>query len=347
VASLRRCGLTGSCEVDKRGGALLQNERVNAGACFCQSVVVFVLTLVLAACCSSAVGVAISPTPPSSLGVSETTSITANVTGDSSNAGVDWTVNCTPTGACGSFNPTHTSSGTATIFTAPGTVPSDGSVTITATSTAKTSALAQSTIDITSTSTALTVSFATAPPAYLPLNQSSAITAVVHNDTSNEGIDWTVTCASGSACGVVNPAHTDGGVFMNYTAPSAVPSGNTVTLTATSTFDPTATATAVVTIAAAGITVAFDTVPPTSLAVNTPVTLSATVTGDTANAGVDWKATCQTAGLCGSFSPTHTASGGTTTYTAPATIPAGGTTTITASSKANPSGNVSATVTIN
>jgi hypothetical protein len=75
--------------------------------------------------------------------------------------------------------------------------------------------------------------------------------------------------------------------------------------------------------------------------------LSATVTGDTANAGVDWKATCQTAGLCGSFSPTHTASGGTTTYTAPATIPAGGTTTITASSTANPSGNVSANVTIN
>ena len=306
-----------------------------------------VLALGLGGCSSSSTSVAISPTPPSSLGVSETTSVTANVTGDSSNAGVDWTANCTPTGACGSFNPTHTNSGSATIYTAPATVPSNGSVTITATSTAKTSAIAQWTINITSTSTAVSVSFATAPPKFVPVNQSAAITAVVNNDTSKEGIDWTLTCASGSSCGAVNPAHTDGGAFVNFTAPSAVPSGNTVTLTATSTFDPTATASAVITISAAGITVAFETPPPSSLAVNTGANMSATVTGDTANAGVDWKVTCQTAGLCGSFSSAHTTSGGTTTYTAPATIPAGGNVTITASSTANPSGTVSAIVTIN
>ena len=45
-------------------------------------------------------------TPPSSINVSATAQIAATVANDPSNAGVDWS--CTPTSACGSFNPTHT-----------------------------------------------------------------------------------------------------------------------------------------------------------------------------------------------------------------------------------------------
>jgi hypothetical protein len=344
LLSSRRCGLLGWRRHPGSAGSITASSSL---------VQYLLLAVPLAAafglfgCSSSSVNISISPAPPTSLVIGETASLTANVTGDSSNAGVDWTVSCTPTGACGSFTPTHTNSGSTTTYTAPAAVPSNGSVTITATSTAKTTAVAQSTITITSTSTALNVSFVTPPPQFLPVNQSAAITAMVNNDTSNEGIDWTVTCASGSACGSLSPAHTDGGAFVNYTAPSAIPTGNTVTLTATSTFDPTIAASATITISAAGISVAFDSVPPASLALNTPVNLSATVTGDSANAGVDWKVTCLTAGLCGSFSSAHTASGGSTTYTAPPSIPAGGTVTITASSTANPSGSVSANVTIN
>ena len=86
--------------------------------------------------------------------------------------------------------------------------------------------------------------------------------------------------------------------------------------------------------------------PPASLEVGLTTTLSATVTGDTQNAGVDWTVTCGSAN-CGSFSPTHTASGASTTYTAPTTPPTGGTVTITAASTASTSGaNASATITI-
>lgn len=66
-------------------------------------------------------------------------------------------------------------------------------------------------------------------------------------------------------------------------------------------------------------------------------TLTATAAPNTGNAGVNWSATCGSAGACGSFSlsPAHTVSGGSITYTAPATVPDGGIVTIVASSAAS------------
>lgn len=65
---------------------------------------------------------------------------------------------------------------------------------------------------------------------------------------------------------------------------------------------------------------------PATLTINQSVNLTATVTYDSSDAGVDW--TCSsTSGDCGTFVPVHTASGGTTVFTAPATT---GTVTITA-----------------
>ncbi len=85
---------------------------------------------------------------------------------------------------------------------------------------------------------------------------------------------------------------------------------------------------------------------PASVEVQLSVPLSATVTGDTENAGVDWSVTCGSA-ACGSFNPVHTASGANTTYTAPATPPTGGTVTISATSTDSTNGaSASATVTI-
>jgi len=54
------------------------------------------------------------------------------VSNDPASGGVTWS--CTPTGSCGSFNPQTTASGASTTYTAPASVPSSGSVTITATS---------------------------------------------------------------------------------------------------------------------------------------------------------------------------------------------------------------------
>jgi hypothetical protein len=74
------------------------------------------------------------------------------------------------------------------------------------------------------------------------------------------------------------------------------------------------------------VTIAFQPEPGASLAVGFSESLTAVVTNDPQNEGVDWNLVCQTApGTCGTLSAAHTASGTATTYTAPATISTGST----------------------
>ncbi len=303
--------------------------------------------LVWAACSNShSVTVTITAAPPTTMGVDAVANVTATVSNDSSNAGVDWSATCGSGSVCGSFNPTHTNSGSPTVYTAPSTIPAGNTVTITATSTAQHSAFAQANTTIATGVTTISVSFAVAPPQYLPVSQSTALTAIVTNDTTSAGVDWTVSCASTGACGSITPTHTTGSAFASYTAPSTIPSGNTVTITAASTADPAATVNATIFIAAGNITVSFATPPPATLGVNSSVTVSANVANDNTDAGVDWTVTCGTPGSCGSVNPAHTASSGATVYTAPSSVPFGSTVTITATSTANSAGTVSGNVTI-
>ncbi len=95
-----------------------------------------------------AIAVALTPTPPTSLAASATASITAVVTNDSQNKGVTWSVTCGSSGACGSFNPTSTTSGSATTYTAPAAIPTSNTVTVTATSVTDTTKSATATITI-------------------------------------------------------------------------------------------------------------------------------------------------------------------------------------------------------
>ncbi len=85
--------------------------------------------------------------------------------------------------------------------------------------------------------------------------------------------------------------------------------------------------------------------PPGSLEVSYMTQLGAQVVNDTAAAGVDWSVSCTSAD-CGSISPAHTASGGATTFTAPATVPTGVTVTVTATSTTDPTASQSSPVTI-
>lgn len=72
----------------------------------------------------------------------------------------------------------------------------------------------------------------------------------------------------------------------------------------------------------AGVTIAFQSAPPTSLAINATTQVTAVVSNDSSNSGVDWVLTCQTGGTtCGTVSPSHTASGSPTTYTPPSSLP--------------------------
>ena len=90
-----------------------------------------------------------------------------------------------------------------------------------------------------------------------------------------------------------------------------------------------------------GVSIALSTAPSSTMAAAATATVAATVSNDSASGGVDWS--CSPAGSCGSFSPTHTASGASTTYTAPATA---GSVTITATSTSNHAAVASATITV-
>lgn len=196
----------------------------------------------------AAISVAFSAQAPSSLVTSATASLTAIVSNDSKNAGVNWS--CAPSSACGSFSAASTASGAATTYTAPAAVPTAGTVTVTATSVTDTTKTASATITITAPAPAITVTLTPTPPSSLVSGTTASLTAVVANDSKSAGVNWSVTCGSSGACGSFNPTGTASNSATTYTAPAAVPTSNTVTVTATSVTDPTKNAQATITITA-------------------------------------------------------------------------------------------------
>lgn len=400
------------------------------------------------------ISVAMTQVPPTSLIVGATATVSATVTSDVANAGVDWVATCGSAPNCGSFSPSHTASGATTTYTAPLGVPAHNTVSIAALSTTDHSKAFATTVTITSTVTAITIiqppaatmpagailnlgasvdgdpanlgvdwtatcsttigpvtcsssglhstpggtaafvvpqsisvpgtnqiqsligtsisitAFATAdhsftatasftvtdpisinitqaPPVTMLTGATAPVIAVVTNDTTNSGVTWSVSCPN-DPCGTVTPVQTASGIAATFTAPPTVPSPNpppglqvTITAFATATGLPGTSSTVV------RSSVIVNIVAPISVKITTPIanntltqnssaSIAAVVSNDSANAGVDWTVTCGSAGACGSFSASHTASGGPTTFTAPAAVPAGGIITITATSTTDP-----------
>jgi hypothetical protein len=288
---------------------------------------------------SAGLSITFAKQPPASLQSGSQATISTTVTNDSGGKGVDWTLACASS-ICGSLNPIHTASNSPTTFTAPAVIPTGNAVTITATATADTSKTATATVLI--TGAAISIAFVQAPPASLMTGAKSAISAVVSSDSSNAGVDWMVTCGNPN-CGSLQPTHSASGSTVTYAAPTAIVTAFAVTITATASADTSKSVVAKVTITLPAIY--FSQPPPASMATSAQAVVSATVLNDPANLGVDWSVTCSSSD-CGSFNPTHTASGSATTYTAPATVPAGSTVTITARATANSSETVTAKVTI-
>lgn len=191
------------------------------------------------------ISVSLSSQRVTTMQVGTATTISATVSNDSLNGGVTWSVSC-GTSSCGSFNPTKTSSGANTTYTAPATVPSAGVVTVTATSLSDPTKSATASITIT-TAPAISVALTTPPPSSLATGATANIIASVTGDSANAGVTWTVTCGS-SQCGSFNPTKTASGAATTYTAPATAPSGNAVTIQATSVTDTTKVATATVNI---------------------------------------------------------------------------------------------------
>jgi hypothetical protein len=190
----------------------------------------------------------------------------------------------------------------------------------------------------------ISIVFTPSAPSSVTAGGNLTVAATVSNDPGNGGVDWTVSCPD-VGCGSFNPTHTASGAQTTYTAPPGVPTGGSVTITATATDAPKPQVSAIVTVNPAPLQIVFFQSPPSSLAVNATTNLSVTISNDPGTAGADWTVTCGSAS-CGSFSATHTASGATTVYTAPANVPTGGTVTIQATATSNPNPLVSAQVTI-
>jgi hypothetical protein len=192
---------------------------------------------------------------------------------------------------------------------------------------------------------AVSVTLSPQPPSSTDTGSTISLTAVVANDSANAGVKWTVSCGS-SQCGSFSAASTASGAATKYTAPNSAPSPASVSVTATSVTDSTKSASATITISApsAPITVTLNS-PPASLAATTSAALTAAVANDSANAGVKWSVTCGSA-QCGSFNPTTTPSGTSSTYAAPAAPPTPATVTVTATSVTDTTKSASASITI-
>ena len=100
----------------------------------------------------------------------------------------------------------------------------------------------------------------------LPVNQTIYLVATVTNDNALLGVSWTVTCGSAppaggvtisNACGSFTPSQTlsgpvpsypSSGIVTTYTAPSTIPAGGMVTITAHATSLPSVVSNVTVTI---------------------------------------------------------------------------------------------------
>ena len=155
---------------------------------------------------------------------------------------------------------------------------------------------------------------------------TSTMSATVLNDSMNAGVSWS--CAPANACGLFSPSSTASAVATTYTAPAAVPAGGQVTVTAKSITEPTKSASSVVTITDSASEVRFDVSPPPTIHRSQTVSVSASVSNDTA--GVTWS--CSPAGTCGTFSPASTGNEVVTSYVAPSSAASGTLITIIATS---------------
>lgn len=77
-------------------------------------------------------------------------------------------------------------------------------------------------------STNVSIAFQPVPVQTISLNAATTITAVVNDDSSNAGVDWSLLCQTGSNCGTLSPLHTASGAAASY-APPPVISGNSQT----------------------------------------------------------------------------------------------------------------------
>ena len=187
-----------------------------------------------------------------SLTVGATANFAATVANDPANKGVTWALSgagCSGA-ACGTLSATTTASGVPVTYTAPSTLPSPATIALTATSNTDGTKSATATITLTGATSPIMVTLSQTT-ATVPVNGTTTFIATVVNDTSNKGVNWTLSGAgcSGAACGTLSSSSSASGVAITYTAPVGVPNPPIVTITATSVQDSTKSGTASIVVA--------------------------------------------------------------------------------------------------
>jgi len=309
-------------------------------------------TITVPGAASGALTVSVNPTS-ATVAPGATMQFTATVTNDPANAGVTWFVYCSIAQAgeqapasCGTLSATATASGTATTYTAP----SVGDLNVALRVTSVTNGNVTATANIRVHGIAILISPGSTT---IEVGAVGQFIATVINDSSDQGVSWSLLyeqngtlgpCPSASACGTVSPTTTASGAATTYAAPTTPPAGNQeITIVATSVANNAASAQAFIAIPGIAVSVA-----PSSATVEAGATarFTATVSNDPANKGVTWAVSCSTA-PCGSVSPTTTASGVATTYSAPASAPSSDlAVSVTAASVTNSVASGSAAVTV-
>lgn len=273
------------------------------------------------------ISVAIVQAPPSSLIVGTSAPVSATVSNDPANAGVDWVAICGSAPNCGSFSPSHTASGAATTFTTPFGVPAHSTVTVTALSATDHSKTSGAPVTVVSTVTGITIT--QPPPSVFPSGGTLVLAATVNGDPANLGVDWKATCGTIDCTSGFVGTHSMAGSPISFVVPLTsvqYPTivGSTVTITAFATADHSFSASASL-VVTAPISISITQAPPSTVLTNTAVPLTAVVTDDPTNSGVTWTIESCDLAPCGSWSATSTvlstqaASGAPVTYNAPPT----------------------------
>ena len=177
--------------------------------------------------------------------------IVAIVANDPAGKGVNWSIGTCGLAHCGSLSAQTSASGGAIAYTAPNTpVSSNTLINIVATSISDTTKTGGTGITILAITISITPASGFIPVGAISALNATAFTATVGNDSSNQGVTWTLTqgsptaTACTSACGTLTP----NGTTASFAAPASVPTNANVNVTATSVADTTKTTTAVITL---------------------------------------------------------------------------------------------------
>ena len=171
----------------------------------------------------SFISVSVSPTA-SSVQVSHAQSFTATVTSDAQGRGVIWSLSGTSCigAACGALSGTSSASGALITYSAPASIPTPPTVSLTATSVSDNTRSASATITVAASNASVTLM---PMRGGLTVGQPLNFTATVTNDVNSAGVKWSATAGS------FKSQSTSSAV---YVAPA---SAGVVTVTATSVAD--------------------------------------------------------------------------------------------------------------